>query len=96
MHYVMARNIEAGFNAKEEIFIKDMDGLKKKIAQVKKDGVSKLYVLTDFDYTLTRRSHENEKADNSFKTIENVRHPLTLLGTNRGKSFPGRVRKGTQ
>ena len=71
-HFAMERNIEAPFNDKEQIFIKDVEGLKKKIALIKSDGPSKLYVLTDFDYTLTTKTFLGNKADNSFKAIENV------------------------
>ena len=69
-HFPMNRDIEAEFNIKEEIYIKDWEGLKKKIAAMRKDGKTKLQILTDFDYTLTRKTHQGEKADNSFICLE--------------------------
>ncbi len=72
-HFPMAREIEAEFNDAEEIHIRDPVALRTKIAAMRLDGLKKLHVLTDFDYTLTRKTYEGQKADNSFKTIENVR-----------------------
>ncbi len=69
-HFPMERDVEADFNNKEEIYVKDFEGLRKKIAAMRKDGKEQLNILADFDYTLTRKMYDNEKADNSFKALE--------------------------
>ena len=73
MHFPMDREIEAPLNhASEEVYIKDLEGLKKKLAIFRKDGKEKLQILTDFDYTLTKKmTFDGQKADNSFKALEN-------------------------
>ncbi len=71
-HYLMDRGIEAEFNEREEIHIRDLEALRKKIARMREGGLPKLHVLTDFDYTLTRQTYGGDRADNSFKTLENV------------------------
>ena len=71
-HFPMKRNIVAEFNPNEQIFIKNPAAVKDKIQEMKKDGISKLNLLSDFDYTLTRGTINKEKADNSYKAIENV------------------------
>lgn len=79
VHFPMGRDIETPFNVEERIFIKDLEGLKKKIANCRKDGKSKLNILADYDSTLTRRTLEGEKADNSFKVLENVKLKITII-----------------
>jgi len=70
VHFAMERSIEAIFSEKEEIYIKDFAKLKAKILAMKKDGKSKLNIFTDFDFTLTNKFQNGQKADNSFKAIE--------------------------
>jgi len=72
VHSTMTRNIEAPYNNNEIIFIKDFISVSNKINELREDGIRNFYVLADFDFTLTRKTFEGTKADNSFKTIENV------------------------
>ena len=71
----MPRDIEAPFNPLEEISVRNLGLLREKIAQMKAEGREKMAVLADFDYTLTRRTLGDLKADNSFKVLENVTRP---------------------
>ncbi len=41
-------------NFLENVFIKDKESLSKKINQIKKDGVNKLHIVSDFDKTLNK------------------------------------------
>lgn len=79
VHYLMERNIEASFNKEEDIYIKDIVSLKKKLKKMKEDGIGNLGVFADFDFTLTREHYDGEKADNSFKTLENVSEAFNIL-----------------
>ena len=68
----MDRDIIADFNSSEEIFIRNPEELKQKILSMRADGKLKLNIFSDFDCTLTRKFYNNERADHSFKAIENV------------------------
>ena len=72
----MAREIEAPFNENEVIYTKDVEGLKKKVTLIKQDGLDKLHIFTDFDFTLTRRTIGDKPANNSFGVIENVSYSV--------------------
>lgn len=71
-HFEMERDIVAEFNRYEQIFIKNPEVVRVKLEAMRKDGKSKLNIFTDFDYTLTRKTCQYGKADNSHKAIENV------------------------
>ncbi len=75
IHFGMERDIEAPFNVAEVLYIKDLEGLKRKVAALRRDGPSKLKIFADFDYTLTRRVLDGQKCDNSFKVFEHVLGP---------------------
>jgi hypothetical protein len=94
-HYLMERNIEASFNKEEDIYIKDVESLKKKLKKMKEDGIANLGVFADFDYTLTKQYHEGGKADNSFGTLENVNqdYPISLSQTSSEKNLLESVHK---
>lgn len=84
-HFDMERDIIAEYNPYEEIFIKNPEAVRAKIVAMRKDGKSKLNILSDFDYTLTRRTLKHERADNSYKAIENVIYFSSPVGRNHGQ-----------
>ena len=84
VHFAMERTIEAPFNTNEVLYVKDLEGLKRKVAALQRDGPGKLRIFADFDYTLTRRVLDGAKCDNSFKVLENVNPFLS----HSLKSFP--------
>lgn len=51
------------------ILISNLESLKKKIEQIKKDGVSHLHIVSDFDRTLTPAFIDGKKPSTSFAQI---------------------------
>jgi len=71
-HYKMQRDIESPYNPHEQIYISNIDRLLEKIEIIRKDGLQKLNIFSDFDYTLTRYMMNEKRADNSFAVLEKV------------------------
>jgi len=60
---------------KEEVIISNIIVFKQKIIQLKKDGPQELDIITDFDFTLSRKAKEMKGADSTFGII--AKSPFT-------------------
>ena len=72
VHFKMAHDIEATFDMQERVYVKNPEDFRNKIALMRQDGISKLNLFSDFDFTLTRRTIGSNRADNSFGVLEKV------------------------
>ncbi|XP_078620321.1 cytosolic 5'-nucleotidase 3-like isoform X4 [Branchiostoma floridae x Branchiostoma japonicum] len=56
---------------KENVHIRDPERVEKLLCQLIQDGKSKLQVITDFDYTITRWAYKGTRVAASFNVLEN-------------------------
>lgn len=84
-HFDMERDIVADLNPNEEIFIRNPKELRRKLLAIRSDGKEMLNILSDFDCTLTKKTHNNERADHSFNAMEKVCFPFNRVGRDSRK-----------
>ncbi len=72
VHFEMARDIEAPANKHESVYVRNAKELSQKVLQMRKDGLEKLSIFSDFDFTLNRKTLGPLCADNSFNVLERV------------------------